>query len=58
MKEDSQSAKGKSDWVILTRNAAFLANPEVRPRLTPLADGPPPLLWSDDFASLWQVLKR
>lgn len=58
--DDAQKIEtGKSDWIIVTRNGAFLDSPPVRGKIMPL-DGPPksPILWTDDFAGLWQVLKR
>ncbi len=55
----SEVAIGKADWMILTRNDDFLAMDEVEENLEPKP--PPravPLLWTDDFASIWQILKR
>ena len=47
-----------SNWVILTSNRAFLDSPAVREAAVGWSrDDQPPLLWTDDFASLWQVLK-
>lgn len=47
-----------STWVLLTSNRAFLDTPEVQESIVPWDDrDQPPLLWTDDFASLWQVLK-
>jgi hypothetical protein len=46
-------------WVILTNNRAFLESPAVRDAITPwTADDPPPLVWTDDYGSLWQTLKN
>ena len=57
--EDPKSGRGKSDWVIVTRNGMFLDAPEIREKATPLTSrAAPPILWTDDFAGLWQVLKR
>lgn len=50
---------GKADWMILTTNGKFLGTPEVREKLAPQpAPTSSSLLWTDDFASLWQILKR
>lgn len=47
-----------SAWCILTRNEAFLQDPEV---LEAVAEFPArdlaPIVWTDDFASLWHVLR-
>lgn len=55
--EDSSSNVG-SAWAIVTDNAAFLAQ---APMQAAAAIGPPPpqrsLLWTDDFSSLWHVLR-
>lgn len=54
-----EAAIGKAEWMILTRNQDFLAKAEVKSKLEP--EPPPgaaPRLWTDDFASLWQILKR
>jgi hypothetical protein len=57
---DESRGISDSTWMILTSNAAFREQPEVRaaaassaPRLSARA----PLPWTDDFASLWRVLK-
>src|SRR5262249_30804542 len=53
-------AKGtfRTTWVIGTANQAFLNRSAMRSAATPwsVADRPP-LLWTDDFTSLWRVLK-
>lgn len=44
-----------SDWVMLTRNQAFLNLEIVREDEEPMpAPGP---LWSDDFSGLWEVVE-
>jgi len=44
-----------SDWVLLTRNQAFLNLEIVREDEEPMpAPGP---LWTDDFSSLWEVVE-
>jgi hypothetical protein len=44
--------------VLITSNPAFLEEPELRGS-TPTAETKPtmPVRWTDDFASLWQVLE-
>ncbi|MEZ6132061.1 MAG: fused MFS/spermidine synthase [Planctomycetaceae bacterium] len=43
-------------WIIITANDTFLADNEVQQLQTPWEDNVPPLLWTDDFASLWQIM--
>ena len=44
-----------SDWVLLTRNQAFLNLEIVREDDVPMpAPGP---LWTDDFSGLWEVVE-
>lgn len=46
-----------STWTILTRNWDFLNNPEVAAVSDPCwPDKGEPLLWTDDYGSMWQVL--
>jgi hypothetical protein len=57
--DDAKLAIGKSDWMIVTNNEDFLGNDMVEKTLEKKrSPGPAPLLWTDDFASLWQILKR
>lgn len=46
----------KADWIVVTGNERFLAQPEVKSR----SKGVPAssLLWTDDFAGLWQVMRK
>jgi hypothetical protein len=47
-----------SEWVVLTTNSSFLEHPEVKKSLSPMPEkaaiNRP---WTDNFASLWQVIK-
>ena len=46
-------------WLILTNNRAFLDSPELRDATEPwTASDPPPIVWTDDYGSLWQTLKN
>ena len=57
--EDPKRGITKADWMILTRNDTFLAHPQVREKSAPPSPaGSARLLWTDSFASLWQVLRR
>lgn len=54
---DESAGRNRSDWMILSRDGRFLGSEGVRDRLKPL---PPPASrpWTDDYASLWPLLKR
>ena len=54
---DERIGVGKADWMVLTRNGEFLDSAEVRTKMA-ANSGAAPLLWTDDFAGLWQILKR
>ena len=43
-------------WIIITDNKEFLAQEEVQEVTTAWEDNVDPLLWTDDFASLWQIM--
>ena len=44
-----------SDWVLLSRNQAFLDLEVVREDEEPMPA--PGTLWTDDFSSLWEVVE-
>ena len=46
-----------SDWVLLSDNAALLADPQLADAATPIPPRPGSRLWTDDFNNLVQVLK-
>jgi SAM-dependent methyltransferase len=46
-----------SDWVLVTRNATFLRQPEIAAYSTPIVPRPRLPVWTDEFASLIHVLK-
>jgi len=55
--EDEEQEIDLASWVILTRNEEFLNDEHVLEAATPWPDDdPPPLLWTDSFASLWKVV--
>ncbi|KAB0663620.1 hypothetical protein F6V25_16215 [Oryzomonas japonica] len=53
---DSPNGIFKADWMLLTKNAKFINDATLRSRLAPL---PPaaPRPWTDDYASLWPLVK-
>ena len=46
-----------STWMLLTKNRAFLDDPEVR-SIDPEPPGAPEVVWTDDYSNLLGVLKR
>jgi hypothetical protein len=47
----------RTDWVLLTANQQFLANPGVERHVTPWNDPvPPPKFWTDDYSNLFSLL--
>lgn len=50
--------ESSSDWVLITTNANLLAEPAIASAEIQWDDPEkPPILWTDDFSSLWHVLK-
>ncbi len=45
-------------WIIITSNEEFLAQEEIQGAQTPWEDNVAPRLWTDDFASLWQIMSQ
>lgn len=54
-KGDSERSLNAATWMILTRNATFLRDPEVASKATSASEET--LDWTDDFAGLWQALR-
>ena len=46
-----------SDWVLVTRSAAFLLRPEIAPYTAPIIIRAGLSVWSDQFSNLLQILK-
>ena len=47
-----------SKWVLVTANSAFLEQPGIADRVSAWSDPKrSPITWTDDFASLWHVLR-
>jgi len=55
-KDDSATGESSSRWVLLTSNKDFLERAGLGPRLSEWSSRAP-IIWTDDFASLWHVLK-
>jgi hypothetical protein len=46
-----------TDWVIVTRNEAFLARPDVQKRITAWPEGArAPVRWTDDYTSVYPLI--
>jgi hypothetical protein len=55
--DDDASGVYGALWIIITANDEFLSHSEVQNSKLPWGDDEPaPLLWTDDFAGLWQVI--
>jgi len=54
--DDSETGEDSASWVLITANRALPDARAAAPR-TSHAPARPPLEWTDDFASLWHVLK-
>jgi len=46
-----------ADWVLVTSNQKFLALPDVSSKTADIEPKPGLRLWTDDYRSLWPVLK-
>lgn len=55
---DSDLGVNISTWGIITTNEDFLNDPEVQEAIVPELPTRPPLVWTDDYGSLWQVLEQ
>lgn len=56
-REDEERGTLLATWVALTENETFLRDPLIRRAEWPVTERDrPPLIWTDDFAALWQVV--
>lgn len=46
-----------ADWVLFANDTQFLGDPVVKKAQTAWDDSQPPVVWTDDYSSLWQVLR-
>jgi hypothetical protein len=46
-----------ADWILMTRDAAFFARPEIAAAITAIEPRPGLRLWTDDYNNLLQVLR-
>ncbi len=54
--EYPETGESASRWVLLTSNREFLERAGLARHASGWSDGAP-IVWTDDFASLWHVLK-
>lgn len=54
--DDRATGESSSTWVLMTSNAGFLEQARLSQRSSPWSSRQP-ITWTDDFASLWHVLK-
>jgi hypothetical protein len=54
--DDTQTGESSSHWVLITPDAGFLERAGLSRHPSEWSDRPP-ITWTDDFASLWQVLQ-
>jgi hypothetical protein len=54
--DDSETGESSSRWVLITSDAGFLERAGLSQRSSGWSSRAP-ITWTDDFASLWQVLK-
>jgi hypothetical protein len=56
---DPRAGTGRASWMVLDSGSGFLDLPNVKPLLAPPRSNAPRVpVWTDDFASLWQILKQ
>jgi spermidine synthase len=55
--DDEYTGGYAADWVLVTSNQDFLALPDVSSKTADIEPQPGLKLWTDDYSSLWPVLK-
>lgn len=56
--DEKDPAPSASNWILVTNNQEFIESPLVTPHLDEFGENQQPdLIWTDNFGSLWQVLK-
>ena len=55
--EEETRYHSSSDWVVVTRNAALLADPAIANVVKPIETSDTTPLWTDDFNDLLHVLR-
>jgi hypothetical protein len=55
--DEPATGESSSIWVMMTSNADFFLRPGMAQEISWVGKGRTPVTWTDDFASLWHVLK-
>jgi len=55
--KDDAHLYSQSDWIVMTRDAAFFARPEISSAVKNIGERPGLRLWTDDYNNLLQVLR-
>ena len=55
--EAEETSFSKTDWILVTRDKAVLENPALAGKTSAVDEIPGLKLWTDDFSSLYQILK-
>jgi hypothetical protein len=55
--KDETHLYSQADWILMTREAAFFARPEIASAVKTIEPHPGLRLWTDDYNNLLQVLK-
>ncbi len=55
--EEVDTGESSATWVLVTNNAEFLLQPGMAQEVSWTGKDGRPITWTDDFASLWHVLK-
>lgn len=56
--ENARVFHDASEWVLLTRNQAFLDDAVIKTRESNWPDDLREIVWTDDYGSLWQVMRK
>ena len=56
--EDASTASYGATWAMMTSNQEFLQAQGESGVMLPIAENVKPVVWTDDYGSLWQVLRR
>ena len=55
--DNAATGESSSTWVLMTSNSDFFLQPGMSQEVRWIGKGREPVTWTDDFASLWHVLK-
>jgi hypothetical protein len=55
--QKDDTGESTSRWVLITANTGFLQQHRIADEVSKWTDPRPPITWTDDFSSVWHVLK-